>query len=200
MINKNNDFLLANPDRVNKKTLEKVRDYLVEPVIKKYLRKVYSIILKTKYKIEPLGEGFRWGKDWKIQRGILKVGHFVYIGPGVNIRYPTVIGDLTLISKDVHIVGSDHGFDLVGVPMRIARPRKNANQTVTIIQAEVWIGQRSTLFAGVKIGRGAVIAAGSVVTKDVPPYSIVGGVPAKLIRKRFRSLKDQKIHENALYG
>jgi acetyltransferase-like isoleucine patch superfamily enzyme len=200
MINKNNDLLLANPDRVNKKTLEKVRDSLVEPVIKKYLRKVYSIILKTKYKIEPLGEGFRWGKDWEIQRGILKVGHFVYIGPGVNIRYPTVIGDLTLISKDVHIVGNDHGFDLVGVPMRIARPRKNANQTVTIIQAEVWIGQRSTLFAGVKIGRGAVIAAGSVVTKDVPPFSIVAGIPAKLMKKRFDSLFDQKAHEESLFG
>ena len=55
------------------------------------------------------------------------------------------------------------------------------------VDDDVWIGFRSTILSGVHIGQGAVIAAGSVVTKDVPPYAIVGGVPAKVIKYRFPS-------------
>lgn len=59
------------------------------------------------------------------------------------------------------------------------------NKTPVIIGNDVWIGYGAILLAGVTIGNGAIIAAGAVVTKDVPPYTIVGGVPAKTIRKRF---------------
>ena len=54
-----------------------------------------------------------------------------------------------------------------------------------IVENDVWIGYRATILSGVNIGQGAIIAAGSVVTKDVPPYAIVGGVPAKVIKYRF---------------
>ena len=57
----------------------------------------------------------------------------------------------------------------------------------TVVGNDVWIGARCTILDGVHIGDGAIIAAGSIVTKDVEPYSIVGGVPAKLIKKRFDS-------------
>ena len=53
------------------------------------------------------------------------------------------------------------------------------------VDDDVWIGFRSTIMSGVHIGQGAVVAAGAVVTKDVPPYAIVGGVPAKIIKYRF---------------
>lgn len=59
----------------------------------------------------------------------------------------------------------------------------------TTIGARVWLCSRSTLLPGVKIGEGAVVASGAVVTKDVPPYAIVGGVPAKIIGKRTENLK-----------
>ena len=55
----------------------------------------------------------------------------------------------------------------------------------------MWIGARATILSGIKIGDGAIIAAGAVVTKDVEPYTIVGGVPAKPIKKRFT---DEQIH------
>lgn len=54
-----------------------------------------------------------------------------------------------------------------------------------IVKDDVWIGRNALIMSGVNIGQGAVIAAGAVVTKDVPPYAIVGGVPAKVIRYRF---------------
>ena len=84
-----------------------------------------------------------------------------------------------------------------------------------IIGNDVWIGSDVTVMSGVNIGTGAVVAAGSVVTKDVPPYSIVGGIPCKTIRKRFDdvtverllkskwwelSLEELKQHENLLFS
>jgi acetyltransferase-like isoleucine patch superfamily enzyme len=131
---------------------------------------------------------------------MIKLGHFVFLAPGTTIRHPTVIGDLCMIAKDVHFVGNDHGFEEPGVPMCIAAPLVDKKDIITIIESEVWIGQRSTIIAGVKIGRGSIIAAGSIVTKDVKPYTIVAGVPAKMIRKRFRTEEDEINHKEILYG
>lgn len=55
-----------------------------------------------------------------------------------------------------------------------------------IVNDDVWIGDSALILSGVEIGQGAVIAAGAVVTEDVPPYAVVGGVPAKVIKYRFR--------------
>ncbi len=100
----------------------------------------------------------RW-KKWNIRRGKIKVGRFVLIGPGAGIIYPTVFGDLCMLARGVHFVGNDHGFEQVGVPMKVAKPKLDSKNTVTIIESEVWIGQRSIIFSGVTIGRGAIIAA-----------------------------------------
>lgn len=67
-----------------------------------------------------------------------------------------------------------------------------------IVEDDVWIGCRVTILMGVTVGRGSTIAAGSVVTKDVPPYSIVGGVPAKFIKFQY-TIDEIKEHENRLY-
>ena len=61
---------------------------------------------------------------------------------------------------------------------------------------DVWIGSRATILGGVTIGHGAIIAAGAVVTKDVPPYAIVGGVPAKVIKYRFNEQQIEKLLSN----
>ena len=67
------------------------------------------------------------------------------------------------------------------------------NQEVTI-EEEVWIGANVTILKGVTVGRSSIVAAGSLVIKDVPPYSIVGGVPAKVIKMKY-SQEDIEIHE-----
>ena len=74
---------------------------------------------------------------------------------------------------------------------------KGLNSKV-IIEDDVWIGYGSIIMSGVKIGKGSIVAAGSVVTKDVIPYAIVGGNPARLIKMRFKE-KEQLKHESILY-
>ena len=73
------------------------------------------------------------------------------------------------------------------------------NHLVTNFGSDVWIGHGCILRAGITIGRGAVVAAGSVVVKDVPPYAIYGGNPARQIRMRFNKAKRQE-YEKMLYS
>lgn len=195
-------FSSIEPDRVNNKTLALCERELQESFIKSLLRSVYSRYIEFRYGIKPMGNGFRGGR-WRqgdIWRGVLKIGNFVYIGPRVSIIYPTVIGDLCMIAGDTYFIGNDHGIRQPGIPTRLAKPEKRPGASVTILESDVWIGQRSTIFAGVKIGRGSIVAAGSVVTKDIPPYTVVGGVPANPLRRRFDTEANEREHDRAMYG
>lgn len=100
------------------------------------------------------------------------------------------IGSFCSIASDVRFVlSSEHSLSLLSTypfKNRLINGEVEAKSKGNIlVQDDVWIGSRSTVLSGVKIGQGAVIAAGAVVTKDVPPYAIVGGVPAKVIKYRF---------------
>lgn len=87
------------------------------------------------------------------------------------------------------LLGGNHNYNkLTTYPYKVMLFGENSEATSNgpiIIGDDVWIGQRSTILSGVSIGRGAVIAARSVVTKNIPPYAIVGGNPAKIIKYRF---------------
>lgn len=111
-----------------------------------------------------------------------ELGPYSLVGRGASICGRVKAGKYVMFAPDVTIAGADHIFDAVGVPMYFAgRPELPE----TLIGDDVWIGTRACILAGVSIGRGSIVAMGSVVTKDVPPYAIVGGVPAKAIRQRF---------------
>jgi acetyltransferase-like isoleucine patch superfamily enzyme len=77
---------------------------------------------------------------------------------------------------------SDHCFNLVGVS--ILDSGRNDNVSI-IVGNDIWIGHGALLLGPLAIGQGAIVAAGSIVTKDVPPYAIVGGNPARIIKMRF---------------
>jgi len=130
--------------------------------------------------------------------GGLDIGNHTYIGNEGIIScspvFPVKIGKRTNIASGVYITTFDHpivgastGYPLFDARDEIKNERyaKLSRRQSVSIGSDVWIGYRCCILRGVAIGDGAVIGAQSVVTKDVEPYSIVGGVPAKLIRKRF---------------
>ncbi|CAG0973273.1 serine O-acetyltransferase [Anaerolineae bacterium] len=111
------------------------------------------------------------------------------IGPGVEL------GAYSMFGPRVMVIGSDHRFNRVGVPMIFSGRAKLKR---TIIERDVWIGANSIVMAGVHIGHGAIVAAGSVVTKDVPPYEIHAGVPAHKISERFVDPAERALHDRML--
>lgn len=187
---------LPEPDRVSDQVIENCRRQLAESRFRTFLRCIRDWIFKYRFRFLELGEGFRWGRDLAIRPEVIRIGRYSYLGPRCQIIHPTVVGDLTMLAADVHVVGNDHGFRQVGMPTRLAPPDREIE--VTNIESDVWIGQRVILIAGVRIGRGAIVAAGAVVTVDVEPYAIVVGSPARKVGSRFDALEKVR-HEKMLY-
>ncbi len=126
--------------------------------------------------------------------GDCKIGKRTSIGRGTHLEFNTVIGSYCSVSWNVTIGASPH--IMTGLTSHdIARDwiaRRTMNVTgggcevpPVTIGNDVWIGCHAIVLAGVTVGDGAVIGAGAVVTKDVPPYAIVVGVPARILRYRF---------------
>lgn len=149
---------------------------------------------RFKYRGIEVGKGFHVAWKVTIHRPGFRAGDYVYIGPYSEIAPHVHIGHYTSISSYVCITGADHIYDKPGVPIKFSG---QPDPVVTEIGKDVLIGQGVTVMRGVKIGNGAVIGSGAVVTKDVPAYAIVGGIPAKLIRFRFNA-DEQKLHEEML--
>lgn len=108
------------------------------------------------------------------------------------------IGNFCSIAPNVlFIVASDHNYNnLSTYPFKVMIAGEKAealSKGNIIVKDDVWIGANSTILSGVTINKGAIVAAGSVVTKDVPPYAIVGGNPAKVIKYRFSEPIIQKL-------
>lgn len=144
------------------------------------------------------------------KKAILKeCGRGVYIGPGASITYKNVtvgddvsigahalfmstraeirIGHHVMFGPRVVMITGGHRIDVVGRFMKsIGNSEKTPKDDQDIeIEGDNWIGAGAIILRGVTIGRGAVVGAGAVVTHDVPPHSVVAGVPAKVIKQRF---------------
>jgi acetyltransferase-like isoleucine patch superfamily enzyme len=129
---------------------------------------------------------------WSPHRDI-SLGDRVQFGTDCFVQCDLSVGDDVLIASRVAFIGrDDHRFDVVGSTIWDS-PRGDTHRTV--VHDDVWIGHGAIIVAGVEIGEGSIVAAGSVVVKDVPPYSIVGGNPAKVIRQRFGAAE---LEEHAL--
>ena len=116
-----------------------------------------------------IGEGLKIGNNSNI-------GAYNYVGCSGYIE----IGDNVMLGPRVGLFAENHNFKNPDVPIK----DQGVDRKFIKIENDCWIGTNSVVLAGVTIGTGSIVAAGSIVTKDIPPFSIVAGVPAQIVKKR----------------
>lgn len=146
---------------------------------------------------KPLSSDFVYGN--------IEIGHDVRIGERASFqtwKAKLRIGDKILFGPNVTIRGGIHPYYVVGrFIYDISENEKSSKDDADVtIEDDVWVGCNVTILKGVTIGRGAVVAAGAVVTKTVAPYTIVGGVPAKKLSNRFKSVEETIFHDTKLFS
>lgn len=126
------------------------------------------------------------GKNVEINHNVTIWGDTVIIGdntqinPGTVIYGKVTIGNFTMIAPNCMIAGGNHTFSDISKPMQL----QGDNSKGISIEEDVWVGANSVILDGVTVKKGSVVAAGSIVTKDVEAYNIVAGNPAKVVRRR----------------
>lgn len=134
----------------------------------------------ARHMLTSCGENVNVERHARFGRGVT-LGDRSGIGINASIGEQTHIGSDVMMCPDCVIYTRNHRFDRLDIPMR---EQGYGPVEPVEIGDDCWIGGRVTILPGVHVGNGAVIAAGAVVTKDVPPYAVVGGVPAKIIYNR----------------
>ncbi|MDR2574526.1 MAG: acyltransferase [Desulfovibrio sp.] len=132
-----------------------------------------------------LADGVRLGRGAFVTagNGSLVLDENVALSPCVHLSADEgriEIGPYTAIGPGTVLRAANHRFDRLDAPIMF---QGHIPDTI-IIEDDVWIGANCVITPGVRIGRGAVVGAGAVVTRDVPPFAVVGGVPAKIIKRR----------------
>lgn len=165
-----------------RKVLRRLKLYIIRPLFKRY------------------GRNFMFDPDDYFSYSTISVGHDVLIGSGAHFAasetYIT-IGSKVMFGPKVTIMGGDHNTRVIGSYMFDIKKKLPENDQPVIIEDDVWVGAGAIILKGVTIGRGSIIAAGAVVTRTCDPYSIVGGIPAVLLKRRFTP-EEIKRHENIL--
>lgn len=152
-------------------TSEIYRPYaILTPLIRRFL--VSSFVSKA-------------GKKIRIKRNAdvgmyIEIGNYSELGTNCIIQSNTFIGDNVIMGPDVKIYTKNHKFDRLDLPIQ---DQGHTNEK-TVIGNDVWLGANVVVLPGVTIGNHVVVAAGAVVTKDIPDYAIVGGIPAKVLKFR----------------
>lgn len=148
-------------------------------MFKRMLKKIKHHFVKKKFL--NFGEGTYIDKevDFSNKKNI-SIGHDTFIGKKSTIYAtlaPVIIGNYVLIGPEVMIITGNHRTDIIGEYMaKVTNEMKlPENDQPIIIEDDVWIGARAIILKGVRIGRGSVVAAGTIVTKDIPPYTVYLG-------------------------
>lgn len=122
--------------------------------------------------------------------GDVFIGDRTLVGLSCVVIGPVTIGNDILIAQHVVLSALNHNYEDVSLPIK----DQGVNTLEIVVEDEVWIGANAVITAGTRIGKHAIVAGGSVVTKDVPPYSIVGGNPARLLKQyNFETKQWEKV-------
>lgn len=160
--------------------------------IKNLFNPAISVFSRVEYsKVSPKAKIWRFAK---LDHAV--IGDYSYIGPKARVVHATVgkfcsIANETCIGMGTHPLNHISSSPIFYSPINgtghkwVKRRGSFEEYKHVKIGNDVWVGHRAMILGGVTIGNGAVIAAGAIVTKDVPPFAIVGGVPAKIIKYRF---------------
>lgn len=125
-------------------------------------------------------------------------GAYSYMNDGGYIRSNVFIGRFCSIGRRVTLAAGGHSYDGISTHPRQMLP-SSKHITCTIIESDVWIGDGVVVMPGVRIGQGAIIGANAVVTKDISPYTIVVGQPAKPVKSRFSAKKIELLTKSAIF-
>lgn len=168
----------------------------MKSTLKNLLKKVRMWMLLTfVHELKAIGTGTYIGRRCFFSRRACTIGAHSFVGDYCRLAVPDlVLGNYVMLAASVAIVGGDHRYDVVGIPSIQAGTAKPERVTIS---DDVWIGHAAVILEGVTIGEGAIVAAGSIVTHDIAPYSVVAGVPARFIKHRF-DLESVELHRRAL--
>ena len=161
--------------------------------------------LRNKYyllKLAACGKGCHIEGNCNLPMLQLYLGNNVYIGPGatfVSSDAKIIVGDNVMFGPNVMIATGNHRIDVVGKLMVDVKCKRECDDQDVIIEDDCWIGMSAIILKGVTIGRGSVIGAGAIITKDVPPYSVVTGTRTNCVRQRFSDC-DLSLHKELLYN
>jgi maltose O-acetyltransferase len=144
------------------------------------------------------------GKNLNVEYGAffhsgstISIGDNSGIGVKAHVSGTITIGNDVMMGKDVIIMTVNHTFDRTDIPMN---RQGFGKEKPVVIEDDVWICDRVIILPGVRVGKGSILGAGAVVTKDVPEYAIVGGMPAKVIKYRKPSDIVKKAEEISRKG
>lgn len=155
-----------------------------------------------------IGKGFHAGARVRLwSKHNLVIGKNFYIGRDSQIECDAIIGNDVILANKVALVGKyDHNYQQIGVPVRLASQIRDKDYNwkgldmKIVIGDDVWIGYGAIILCGVTVGNGSIIAAGAIVTKDVEPYSIYAGNPARKVTDRFSSSEEKERHIALYYS